>query len=122
MYIGIKTSDNDFHHTWISVLNTIHQAYKKNQHHAPYYKDRDKLTYTIKRLAYPHYLLFQQDPKEWNSDKSANVEKYLDDMPIEVLIDQEVDDFMQKHWGYNHSFFVLDTRLYSPKNSLIYSY
>lgn len=118
MKIAIKFGDNDFHNTFIPLLETLNRAY---QHTGNLPEDKSKLCFIINQLSVNMYLLFQNqyeyngmenvkdglktdENKEW-----IHIKEYFQISPETLLLNEEVDKYLSETEWDNCDTYLLDT-------------
>lgn len=126
--IAIKFGDNDFGNTFYAVLKFLHEAFKHTGHLPT---DKKKLQWLINSLS-PIIYVSHQNQWEYNGLEEAegdttdtnkeflHTKKYLiKGVRLEdILVNEEVDDYIKSTDWDNSETFILDTHLY---NNNVYS-
>ena len=126
--IAIKFGDNDFRNTFAAVLEVLFSAFKYNGYLST---DKKKLQFLINSLA-PIMYVSHQNQWEYNGLEKAegdttetnkefvHIKKYLTEgVQVEdILVNEEVDEYLKNNDWSNSETFILDTYLY---NNNIYS-
>ena len=124
--IAIKFGDNDFGNTFYAVLKLLHESFKHTGHLPT---DKKKLKWLINSLSPILYVTHQnqweynglQDSEDTeNSKEFLHAKNYLTEKVKEedILINEEVDEYLKITDWDNSETFILDTYLY---NNNVYS-
>ena len=120
MKVAIKFGDNDFHGTFIGVLEFIFNTYKYNE----VIPTTDELVDIINEVSFGIYKARQNDYKnESNHFISQNIKDYLKIDSSQILLNKEVDYYIKSMGADsdNGETFILDTDLDFPGNKVTYS-
>ena len=121
MKIAIKFGDNDFYNCFYGVLETIKNARKWNDKVT---EDKEQLCKIINEISYGLYLLYQNS-FEYNNEKSGELDnhtkQYLQITPDQILINEEVVEYLQEVEWDNSDTYVFDSDLDFDNNSPIFS-
>lgn len=114
MKIAITFGDKSFKKTFAPVLETLLAAYNTTGNLPT---EKKELCNIINHLSFGHFLIFQPDALR------PTTEKYLKIEPYQVLVNHEVDKYIEECQGWdNHDTFVLDTDLDHTNNEPVYSF
>lgn len=102
MKIAIKFGDNDFGNCFLGVLQTLLNAYR---HTETLPTDKNVLCDIINGLSSSCYLLFQDDNLR---DKTK---EHIQIKPSQLLINEEVEEYLKITTWNNSETFILDTDL-----------
>lgn len=116
MKIAIIFGDNDYHSTFRGVLYALHGAYKYNlgSHKEDNFNDKDYVLDMINELSLGCNIAWQNSH---NPDKN-----YLKITEDRLLLNEEVDKYLQENSDNNYATYVLDTDLDYENNDPIYSF
>jgi hypothetical protein len=121
MKIAIIFHNNDFYNCFYGVLEIIKNARKWNDRVT---EDKLLLCKIINEISYGSYLLYQNS-FEYNDEKSGDIcertKKYLQINPSQILINNEVTDYLLKNNIGNSETFIFDSDLDFENNSPIFS-
>jgi hypothetical protein len=121
MKIAIKFGDNDFYNCFYGVLETIKNAIKWNDKVTT---DREQLCKIINEISYGLYLLYQNS-FEYNEEKSGDLhprtKEYLKITPDQILINDEVVNYLSGIEWANSEVYVFDSDLDFENNTPIFS-
>lgn len=112
MKIALVFGDNDFWKTQYNLMKTLNDAFQWNE--LPDL-NKEEICFIINELSMGFYLLFQcRDISEviQNSEKQKDYKDYLFIKPSDVLIDDEVDEYIKENCG-NSSTNIIDTDIYT---------
>ena len=111
MKIAIQFGDNDFHSCFCGVLRTLLNAYRYTE---TLPTDKTVLKNIINGLSTSCYLLFQNDII------SDSTKEYIQISENDLLINNEVDEYMKLTQAHNSDTYVLDTELDYDGNGAVY--
>lgn len=121
MKLAIKFRDNDFFYCFYGVLEAIKNSWEFNNE-LP--ENKELLCKMINEISYGMYLLYQ-NPFRYNEEKSGDLcertKKYIQITPEQLLINDEVTDYLKKVDWDNSETYILDTDLNYSNNSPIFS-
>lgn len=96
MKVAIKFGDNDYYKSFVGVLEAI-----KNARSIP--QDKEKICEIVNEISYGMYLLYQNPLEEGD-----NIKQYLQIKPDDILIDDEVEKYLEEFEWNNSETFVFD--------------
>lgn len=108
MLIAIRFGDNDFHKTFMGLMETLNNVVntrQKNGEDLP--EDKERLLEIVNELTYGMYLAFQ---KRDSSPAGNKLRSYLQVRPYQLFLGEEVEAAVIKEMeSPDGSFFYLNT-------------
>ena len=122
MKMAIRFHDNDFGQTFRAVAEAMYESFKWA---GQFPTDKEKLAYIINNMSLAMYVLRQnqwEHKYERDEDFTAHFEhtrKYIHVEPTQILVDKEVDKFLEENQWDNSETVIMDTAIFCNNVYLI---